>query len=101
MSSNPIAAAIFSPDYSGLCRFWGLTKNLSVWQVLQSSLRLLPPLASSQQHQNALCYAEVSTENSRYPVQICCLLCDQLHDWSQHPTHRGQAKLYAAGRIGL
>ena len=31
------------------CRFWGLTKNLSVWQVWQSSLRLLPPLASSQQ----------------------------------------------------
>jgi len=27
MSSNPIASAIFirqSPDYSGLCRFWGL-----------------------------------------------------------------------------
>lgn len=30
MSSNPIASAIFirqSPDYSGLCRFWGWVKN--------------------------------------------------------------------------
>ena len=29
MSSNPIASAIFirqSPDFSGLCRFWGLAK---------------------------------------------------------------------------
>jgi hypothetical protein len=40
MSSNPIASAIFirqSPDYSGLCRFWGLVKpsahTSALWQL--------------------------------------------------------------------